>query len=135
MFCFQGDREEGQSVLLHQVSQVTLILNHQYAIVAYFGMSCSEPQLPRMASAFMLIAGESSRAPAVVSQFCLNLLAPLHKGIQGVKGAGEAACVCSRHGQMGGEVPCKARSWASLECACAQVCKELLGGKDGFEMH
>ena len=40
---FKGT-EEGQSVLLAQaVSQVTLILNNQYAKVAYFEVACPEP--------------------------------------------------------------------------------------------
>ena len=38
IYCFQGDREEGQSVLLTlAVSQITLIQNNQYATLACFG--------------------------------------------------------------------------------------------------
>lgn len=34
---------EGQSVLELAVSQVTLIPNNQYAVLAYFGAACSKP--------------------------------------------------------------------------------------------
>ena len=39
--CFQGDREEGQSVILASaLLQVTVIQNNQYALEAHLGVAC-----------------------------------------------------------------------------------------------
>ena len=42
---FRGQREESQNALFTlAASQVTLIQDNQYAIVAYFGEACPGPQ-------------------------------------------------------------------------------------------
>ena len=57
--CFQGEqRQEGQKALF--ASQVSLIQNHRYAIMGYFGVACPGAPTEGMV-AEVLAEGEKSR--------------------------------------------------------------------------